>query len=344
MENIGFKKLIDDFNKLPRLEKLLPTYLEISGQPHFENVCSNILAFYFNTNEIHGLKDLVLKSFIESIDESLLFEYDIETIRIERELYINEKKRIDIVIECNDVVITIENKIYHILNNNLKLYEESIKKNFPNKKYVFVVLSLKEENPENKNFIAVTYEKFFSKLKNNLGNYFVNSNNQYSTFLIDFIQTIENLTKMKMHNNIYLDFYLKNKNEVETLIKEHEDLKNSLVKKVNNIFNLTSNIENSKFVKKWIYTKTVIVVDFNFDGVKVALDVIFTFDKIQFVLFPRDIKDFDFVKSLDLFKKYENCSVKGKKITLIEREILFTELDPEAFDKDLNEIISMIKI
>jgi len=134
MDITKFKNLIDDFNKLPKSEKILPTYLEISGQPHFENVCSNFLAYYFNTNESHGLKDLVLKSFIECFDEKLLDEYDIETINIERELYVDEQKRIDIVIECNDLVITIENKIYHILNNRLDLYEQSIKRKYLDKK------------------------------------------------------------------------------------------------------------------------------------------------------------------------------------------------------------------
>lgn len=340
-----FKNLIDDFNKLPKSEKILPTYLEISGQPHFENVCSNILAFYFNTNESHGLKDLVLKSFIECFDESLLVKYDIETINIKRELYVDEKKRIDIVIECNELVITIENKIYHILNNDLKKYKESIYKLYPDKKPYshFIVLSLKEEKTEEP-FISVTYDKFFLKLKQNLGVYFVNSNNQYTTFLIDFIQTIENLNKMKKHNQKYIEFYLKNKNEVDCLINEHEDLKKALYIKANQLYDLISTSENSNIIKKWIYLKNVIVVDFNFNGIIVGLDIVITFNKIEFFLLARDSKNLEFVKNISLFKTFTDYKINGKKIAFKETEIIFTEIDHQLFIEELSQIISMIKI
>lgn len=343
MDITKFEKLIQEFSKLPKAKVVLPTYLEIAGQPHFENVCSNILAYFFNTNESHGLKDLVLKSFIECIDETLLLEYDIETINIERELYVDEQKRIDIVIECNDLVITIENKIYHILNNRLDLYVESINSRYPNKNYKFIVLSLKDEKPE-KPFIAVTYEKFFQKLKQNLGTYFVNTNNQYTTFLIDFIQTIENLTKMKKHNQKYIEFYLKNMNEVDNLVNEHEDLKKALYTKVNQLYDLISTTENSNIIKKWIYLKNVIVVDFNFNGKKVGLDIVFTFNKIQFSLIARDSKNLEFVKNLSLFKTFTDYKINGKRIDFKETEIIFTEIDEEHFIKEVSQIISIIKI
>jgi len=102
----------------------------------------------------------------------------------------------------------------------------------------FFVLSLKEEKPENKNFLPITYEKFFYKLKQNIGGYFVNSNNQYTTFLIDFIQTIENLTKMKTHNEKFLDFYIKNKTEINELIEENKKLNELLYDKVKSLSDL----------------------------------------------------------------------------------------------------------
>lgn len=334
-----FEKLINEFSKVPKLEAKAPTYLEISGQPHFENVCSNILAFYFNTNASHGFKDLVLRSFIECYDESLLDRFDIETIQVKRELYVDDKNRIDIVVECSELVIVIENKIFHVLNNNLELYKKSIEKRY-NKTPSFIVLSLKEEKPE-KPFIAVTYEKFFQKLKQNLGTYFVNTNNQYTTFLIDFIQTIENLTKMKKHNQKYIEFYLKNMNEVDNLVNEHEDLKEALYLKVSYLCDLVTTTED---VKKWIYSKNVIVVDFNFDGKKVGLNIVITFNKIQFSLIARDSKNIEFVKTLSLFKTFTDYKINGKIIAFKETEIIFTEIDEEHFIKEVSQIISMIKI
>ena len=358
-----FKNLIDDFNKLPKSEKLLPTYLEISGQPHFENVCSNILAFYFNTNECHGFKDLVLKSFIECIDEKLLDEYDIETINIERELYVDEQKRIDIVIECNDLVITIENKIYHILNNRLDLYVKSIKKKYHDKKeHKFFVLSLKEENPKNENFLPITYEKFFYKLKQNIGGYFVNSNNQYTTFLIDFIQTIENLTKMKPHNEKFLDFYIKNKTEINKLIEENKNLKDLLhnkVKSLSALLDINDNTEtenkNVKFSKKWIWDKNTIVLEFYIEDKIVIVPIWFEFDIMRILLYVRkdtkkNINEDDPIlnrlyiqKNKPKFKRYKLDKNKSRRI-IQEKEIKFTEINDEEFVVQINQIISEIRV
>jgi hypothetical protein len=353
-----FKNLIDDFNKLPKSEKLLPTYLEISGQPHFENVCSNILAFYFNTNESHGFKDLVLKSFIECIDENLLDEYDIETINIERELYVDEQKRIDIVIECNDLVITIENKIYHILNNRLDLYVKSIKNKYHDKKeHKFFVLSLKEENPKNENFLPITYEKFFYKLKQNIGGYFVNSNNQHTTFLIDFIQTIENLTKMKTHNEKFLDFYIQNKDEILELIKENNELEDSLSKKVQGLSSLLEIYNNEesqnkvKFSNKFIWAKKSIVLEFDIEQKMVWLTIHFEFDRMTIRLYVRKnrknniYENDEILDRLYILKDKSSYKRDNKgRIIIQEKEIKFTEIDDEEFVFQINQIISEIRI
>ena len=47
------------YNKIPIKEK---TFMEISGYPYYENVCSNILAFYLNPKEEHKLGSLLINS------------------------------------------------------------------------------------------------------------------------------------------------------------------------------------------------------------------------------------------------------------------------------------------
>ena len=68
---MDFKKLEDFlkeiqiiYSKLPVKEK---TFMEVSGYPHYENVCSNILSFYLNPKEEHKLDDIVVKSLIKTI-------------------------------------------------------------------------------------------------------------------------------------------------------------------------------------------------------------------------------------------------------------------------------------
>ncbi len=53
-------KLLDEFKKLPGRVERPRTFMEIAGYPHYENACSNILAFFMDPEEPHGLGTLVL--------------------------------------------------------------------------------------------------------------------------------------------------------------------------------------------------------------------------------------------------------------------------------------------
>ena len=41
--------------------------MEIGGYPHYENVCSNFLAFFFNPERPHGLGSLFLDALVGSV-------------------------------------------------------------------------------------------------------------------------------------------------------------------------------------------------------------------------------------------------------------------------------------
>ena len=46
-------KLLDDSQKLPNRVERPRTFMEIAGYSHYENVCSNILAFFMDPEEPH---------------------------------------------------------------------------------------------------------------------------------------------------------------------------------------------------------------------------------------------------------------------------------------------------
>ncbi len=67
--------------------------MDVAGFPSRENVCSNILAFYLNPAEEHGLGDLLLTSLFRMF---LVEEDDIpstDQVRIQREYGTDERKR-----------------------------------------------------------------------------------------------------------------------------------------------------------------------------------------------------------------------------------------------------------
>ena len=59
-------------NEIPIIKSKPKTFLGIAKQPHYENVLSNIYAFYFDVNEVHQFKDLFIKSLLELINRSIL--------------------------------------------------------------------------------------------------------------------------------------------------------------------------------------------------------------------------------------------------------------------------------
>ena len=109
-----FKKVLYEaselYSKIPVKEK---TFMDVSGYPHYENVCSNILAFYFNTIEEHNMNNLVINSLIKvlknnNINIEPIKENDI--VKVSREYTTLKGNRIDIVLENDNLVIGIENK------------------------------------------------------------------------------------------------------------------------------------------------------------------------------------------------------------------------------------------
>ena len=134
MDNIDLKALQTflNQNKIPVVKGKPKTFLGIAKQPHYENVLSNLYAFYFDVNEVHKLKDLFIKSLLELINTSSLAKDNIvfETFLnfdITTEYTTKNQKRIDILLQNNDQAIIIENKVYHIINNELNEYYNEIK-------------------------------------------------------------------------------------------------------------------------------------------------------------------------------------------------------------------------
>ncbi|MEG9430393.1 MAG: PD-(D/E)XK nuclease family protein [Christensenellaceae bacterium] len=181
------------------IKSRVKTFFDVSGFPHYENVISNILAFFFDTNEEHGLKELWLKSLLDCYNERAGTSFQSgEVEEIEREHSTDERKRLDIIISMEDTVIAIENKIYATPYNPFNMYHEEIL-NYCNggKQIVEILLSLnKEENQQTKyntTFYNITYKNLIGKVKQNLGNYIVDANEKWLIFMKDVLNNIENL-------------------------------------------------------------------------------------------------------------------------------------------------------
>ena len=209
-----FENLLASFDLLPKAEKKpFTTLLEIANYPRSELACSNILAFFLNPDEEHKLGGLVLDSLLEAAAFteriSPVSSHSVEIIREERT---DSNKSIDLVVVGETFVVGIENKIYAEAYNPFEEYKKRLEdiakeKGIPLQQVFKILLSLRQEK-EIGGFIPLTYDKFFSVLRDRIGHKILNADHRCWVYLLDFITTIQNLQKREAQmNKESLDFF-----------------------------------------------------------------------------------------------------------------------------------------
>lgn len=151
----------------------------------------------------------------------------------QREVPTNNGARIDLLIEGNEWIMVIENKIFHNQNNPFKDYENYIISDkddkFKDKIPIFIVLSPDGSAP--KGWLPISYAEFLSSLKSKLADAFINQPlNKWIILLREFILHMESIVS---EPNIALEtksFILSHLAE----IKEVENIKNKTIKAYQN--------------------------------------------------------------------------------------------------------------
>lgn len=129
-----YREMIDTVNKKTRKSKILgltttpfrETYFDICGYPHYENVVSNVLAFFFDPFKPHELKNTCIEALIHISNPEI--ENIDEVWEVDREVRTDKGTFIDILIKNDDYVVLIENKVYADLYNDLEGYLRFVKK------------------------------------------------------------------------------------------------------------------------------------------------------------------------------------------------------------------------
>jgi hypothetical protein len=221
----SFENLLREFQKIPPKRKRSRTFMEISGYPYFENVCSNILQFYFTPDEEHGFGHLL----VDSMGKSLWADFPESAMFIDarREETTTNNKRIDLVIESADYVIGIENKIYAGVQNDLEHYWHHLESMSRGRKVYGVLLSLWKTDPrlDLHGFRPLTYEIFFQQILQDIGSVLLSIQEPHLIYFRDLIKTLENLksTNSAMDKQ-YLQFFCEHRNDINKLLGEARSL------------------------------------------------------------------------------------------------------------------------
>lgn len=217
---------------IPVLPERTWSYLETLGVSHRETVMANLLAFYFNPTERHGLNDLFIRALLNAphfdlhrkveLKGSNYADFDFSQARtwVEEsttefgEEIANEDsgKRIDIMIEAEEVVIAIEFKINHDLVNPLDEYVRHVESKFKDKKHqIFLVLTPNWKPPKkaaigNQKFTQVMMRDLIDFVEKHKLDFTMTDDavlNQQKLLLKDFLTTLKNSAiKQRMKNEL----------------------------------------------------------------------------------------------------------------------------------------------
>ena len=228
---LSIEQIADLFAGLKNLPKAVnrePTFMEIAGYPHFENVCSNILAFYLQPSNNHGLGTLFLDVLATLVNAEI--EIDGQAVDVRREELTDNQNRIDLVIESDNYIFGIENKIYADPYNPFCDYSQYLESLSGGRQVYKILLSLRSIQPFSQlcDFYPISYEIFFQTVLAKIGSSFLTVHEPHTTFLRDFIQTMQNLQQTNTMDLQRLEYFRDNQQNITALLDEVDEFRKDM--------------------------------------------------------------------------------------------------------------------
>ena len=258
----GFNELITKYQALPAPVSC-QTYMDVAGYPHYENVCSNVLAFYLNPDEQHGLGDLMLMSLLKALGRDA---FSIGQATIRREFPTVNGGRLDLLIYSEAITIGIENKIYAGVYNDLEDYAATIDDHASKYGRIAqatfkIVLSLKPERNQatlikwrKLGFVNLTHSKLWEHVRHLLGHYAAGAQTKWLTYLLEFMQNMINLAEENLELKKTDQFFIDNNKVIDRLLTERQAFQGRLSIRLAELATLTSDLHTTGKVDTPPYT------------------------------------------------------------------------------------------
>lgn len=239
--------------------------MEVSGYPHYENVCSNILGFYLDPSQQHDLKDLFICAILKITKNTC--STSVKSVTRE---FGTAAGRLDLLIEGDEFILAIENKIFHWLANDLNDYAKAINlQDDRSRQQIKIVLGLshiKDPKLLHGGFVSITYAQLWKEITNLLGSYIAKASPKWVTYLLDFIETTTNLAGENMELKETDRFFIQHEEVILALLQERNGFLRRLTQKIATLCNLMKEAPETHLLAKEPYTYSTdrFVMDFKF--------------------------------------------------------------------------------
>lgn len=221
----NLEELTELLSILPQPKVKPTTFLQIAEMPHYENVISNIYAFFLRPNEAHGFGKMFLEALLNAVGaEGVLSEINLESLSVGREVTTDKGNRIDLLVNAGDVSLIIENKIYHHSEYNPF---EDYWSHVLNKKKIGIIISLHGTGKNHNEFRSITHREFMHEVVKLLPSYSDSASPKFLIYLHDLFQDIDSLYPMHNPENIEaVKFFIENRDKFIQLSKIQQQADN----------------------------------------------------------------------------------------------------------------------
>ena len=254
MDEKSIKNLVNSLKKLNLHNDFdEDNIFSVCGFPHYENVVSNVFA-YFLRKETFG--EIILKSLFQCLNLNFNGEH---VLNVLREATTDDGARIDLIIETENYVIAIENKIYADDENQpYDLYQKYLnvkylkKYNENNKKLVLLSMYQKETKSKYKGIECILYRDLIKNIENNINTFELAESKNLKDLLLfkDFINNLKNIMNYEDLNKKEYRELLANSGLLVSAIKEMNKYRESILSQfeesIKNNFDIVSD-------GSWIY-------------------------------------------------------------------------------------------
>lgn len=345
-----YQHLLTQFAGIPPREQSARSFLEIAGFPNYENVISNVLAYFFDCSEVHNLRDLLVKSVLAQAGQAV--ELVRETV-VEREVYTENKKRIDLVIQTEKHLIVIENKIFAQLYNDLGEYAgyaDALAKEL-DRTPVKIILSpfpvAVSAGMKQHQFVAITYAGFFAEIRSQLGHYIKNVHLDSLAILRDFMSGIEKIYTHAMQNKALYDFFTKNQDQIENLFAEYQEGQKGFITEISTLKDLITLETDDRKITQFIWRKILLAHDITLpDGSTVCAEILRRYGGWQINVFARG-KNFQVSWNPELLKKlalFEQADLESKRSgNKVQWEVIPEHTDLPEIAGKMKAVLSKMK-
>ncbi len=260
-----YLKLLLAFLAVPE-SKRGRTFMEVSGYPHYENVCSNILKFFLDPTAEHGLGDLLLVALFKM--HGVAEVPPLTDVSVGTRLGTDGGNSIDLVIDSPAFTIGVENKIYHWLGNDLEDYAKFVDR-LAHKKPLVIKAVLGLHKVQDKaalkgGFVSYTYAELWQQVRALLGQYIPRADPKWVSYLVDLMETTAALAGQDMQLNKTDLFFIENHDTLQRMLAERSNFLARLNQKVATLSSMMAESPEAKNLSEppWIYSHNCLVLDF----------------------------------------------------------------------------------